>query len=93
MILAARFAARVVDLEPGRKVSVDWGAPGVTSWELAESEGRTKLAFVQSGFDEQNPPYAAWAGNVSGLAELRRFHEVPAGQPIWLPEETATIVG
>ncbi|WBB47458.1 SRPBCC family protein [Verrucosispora sp. WMMA2044] len=87
------FAAKVVDLEPGRKMSVDWGAPGVTSWELTESEGKTRLTFVQSGFDEQNPPYAAWAGSVSGLAELRRFHEVPGWQPIWLPEETSATAG
>ncbi|MFI7026105.1 SRPBCC domain-containing protein [Micromonospora sp. NPDC049900] len=82
------FAAKVVDLEPGRRMSVDWGAPGVTTWELAESEGKTKLTFVQSGFDEQNPPYAAWSGSVSGLGELRRFHEMPNWQPIWLPEES-----
>ncbi|WP_433531653.1 SRPBCC family protein [Micromonospora sp. CA-263727] len=82
-------AAKVIDLEPGRRMSVDWGPPGVTNWELAESEGKTKLTFVQSGFDEQNPPYAAWSGTVSGLAELRRFHEMPDWQPIWLPEEAA----
>ncbi|MEV6690330.1 SRPBCC domain-containing protein [Micromonospora sp. NPDC051196] len=78
-------AAKIVDLEPGRRMSVDWGAPGVMTWELAESEGRTKLTFVQSGFDEQDPPYAAWAGSVAGLAELRRYHEIPTWQPIWLP--------
>ncbi|SCL19455.1 SRPBCC family protein [Micromonospora inyonensis] len=77
-------AAKVVDLEPGRRISVDWGPPGVTTWELSESAGRTRLTFVQSGFDEQNPPYAAWGGSVSGLAELRRYHEVPDWRPIWL---------
>nr|WP_230416886.1 SRPBCC domain-containing protein [Micromonospora tarapacensis] len=86
-------AAKVVDLEPGRRMSVDWGSPGVTSWELAESAGKTRLTLVQSGFDEQNPPYAAWSGTVSGLAELRRFHEVPDWQSIWLPEEFATSAG
>ncbi len=80
-------AAKVVDLEPGRKVSVDWGPTGVTTWELAESAGKTKLTFVQSGFDVDNPPYAAWAGSVSGLYELRRFHEVAGWEPIWLPGE------
>lgn len=82
------YVAQVVDLDPGRRISVDWGPPGVVSWELAESQGRTRLTFVQSGFDEQNPPYAAWGGWLSGLAELRRFHEVPDWQPIWLPAET-----
>ncbi|MEU1397259.1 SRPBCC family protein [Micromonospora zamorensis] len=83
----AGYAAKVVDLEPGRRMSVDWGPTGVTSWELAESGGRTTLTFVQSGFDETNPPYGAWSGSVSGLFELRRFHEVPNWQPIWISEE------
>ncbi|MEH0980868.1 SRPBCC family protein [Micromonospora sp. CPCC 205556] len=80
-------AAKVVDLEPGRKLSVDWGPIGVSTWELAESDGKTKLTFVQSGFDEANPPYGAWSGVVSGLYELRRFNEEADWQPIWLPAE------
>ncbi|WBC14188.1 SRPBCC family protein [Micromonospora sp. WMMA1998] len=80
----AGYAAKVLDVTPGQAMSVDWGPTGVTSWELAESGVRTKLTFVQSGFDEGNPPYAAWSGTVAGLAELRRFHEVPNWQPIWL---------
>ncbi|WP_446218573.1 SRPBCC domain-containing protein [Micromonospora sp. IBHARD004] len=83
-------AAKVVDLEPGRKMSVDWGPVGVTTWELAESAGKTKLTFVQSGFDEGNPPYAAWSGSVAGLAELRRYHEMAEWQPIWLSVEMPT---
>ncbi|SIR94087.1 SRPBCC family protein [Micromonospora avicenniae] len=83
----AGYAAKVVDLDPGRKVSVDWGAPGVTTWELAESDGKTKLTFVQSGFDESNPPYAAWAGSLSGLYELRRYNELADWQSMWLTEE------
>jgi uncharacterized protein YndB with AHSA1/START domain len=83
----AGYAAKVVDLTPGRALSVDWGPTGVSTWELAESGGRTKLTFVQSGFDEGNPPYAAWTGSVAGLAELRRFHEVADWQPIWLDVE------
>ncbi|TWJ23817.1 uncharacterized protein YndB with AHSA1/START domain [Micromonospora endolithica] len=80
-------AAKVVDLDPGRRMSVDWGPIGVTTWELAESQGKTTLTFVQSGFDEQHPPYSAWAGSVSGLAELRRFHEMADWQSIWLSVE------
>ncbi|MET7965396.1 SRPBCC family protein [Micromonospora sp. NPDC005305] len=83
----AGYAAKVVDLTPGKALSVDWGPTGVSTWELAESGGRTKLTFVQSGFDEGNPPYAAWSGSVAGLAELRRFHEEADWQPIWLAEE------
>lgn len=80
-------AAKVVDLDPGRKISVDWGPGGVTTWELAESHGKTKLTFVQSGFDEAQPPYAGWAGSLSGLYELRRYNEMTDWQPMWLTEE------
>jgi uncharacterized protein YndB with AHSA1/START domain len=81
--LEAPDPAKIIDLEPGRRMSVDWGPSGVSSWELAESAGQTRLTFVQSGFDEQRPPYAAWGGIVAGLGELRRFHEMPDWQPIW----------
>ncbi|MFE9694798.1 SRPBCC family protein [Micromonospora sp. NPDC005806] len=84
------YAAKVIDLEPGRKISVDWGPVGVSTWELADSDGKTKLTLVQSGFDQGNPPYAAWCGNVSGLYELRRFNEMADWQPIWLSEELPT---
>jgi hypothetical protein len=39
---------------------------------------------VQSGFDDPQLPYAAWSGTVAGIAELRRFHELPDWRPIWL---------
>ncbi|GAB3171167.1 uncharacterized protein YndB with AHSA1/START domain [Micromonospora palomenae] len=83
----AGYAAKVVDLEPGHRMSVDWGPTGISTWELAESDGKTKLTFVQSGFDEGNPPYAAWSGSVAGLSELRRYHEMADWQPIWVLEE------
>ncbi|GAA3809680.1 hypothetical protein GCM10022226_32540 [Sphaerisporangium flaviroseum] len=76
--------AKIVDLAPGRSLSVDWGPLGVTTWELEESEGKTRLTFVQSGFDSGHPPYAPWSGWLSGLAELRRFHELAGWRPIWL---------
>lgn len=76
--------AKVVDLVEGRAMSVDWGSAGISSWELAESDGRTRLTFVQSGFDAARPPHAAWGGWLSGLAELRRYHELPDWRPIWL---------
>ncbi|MEO3800831.1 SRPBCC domain-containing protein [Nonomuraea sp. B1E8] len=77
--------AKVVELEPGRRLSVDWGAAGIGTWELEGSGGKTRLTMVQSGFDEGRPPYAAWGGFLSGLAELRRYHEVPDWQPMFLP--------
>ncbi|MFC5832871.1 SRPBCC family protein [Nonomuraea insulae] len=74
--------AKVLDLEPGRRLSVDWGAPGVGTWELEGSEGKTRLTMVQSGFDAERPPVAAWGGFLSGLAELRRYHEIADWRPV-----------
>jgi uncharacterized protein YndB with AHSA1/START domain len=78
--------ARIVELEPGRRVQLDWGDM-VSSWELAGSAGRTRLTFVNSGFDEGNPPYADWTGWLGGMAALRRFHELPEFRSIWLSVE------
>ncbi|MFI9008411.1 SRPBCC domain-containing protein [Actinosynnema sp. NPDC053489] len=78
--------AKVVDFEPGKRMGVDWHGM-VSTWELAESGGATRLTFVQSGFDTGQPPYAAWAGWLSGVAELRRYHELPDWRPIWLRPE------
>jgi uncharacterized protein YndB with AHSA1/START domain len=67
----------IVDLVEGRKMSMDWGDGGISTWELAESDGKTRLTFVMSGFDESNPPYGAWLGWLSGVAALRRYNELP----------------
>jgi len=67
----------IIDLVEGRKMSTDWGPAGISTWELAESDGKTRLTFVMSGFDESNPPYGAWLGWLSGVAALRRYSELP----------------
>ncbi|MFG1704508.1 SRPBCC domain-containing protein [Nonomuraea sp. M3C6] len=77
--------AKVLELEPGRKFSVNWGDAGVGTWELEGAGGKTRLTLVQSGFDVERPPYAAWGGILSGVAELRRYHEVRDWQPVLLP--------
>ncbi len=74
---------KILELEPGRKMVIRWPDEQVTSWELADSGGRTRLTFVQSGFDSGQPPYGAWLGWLGGLAELRRYHEIPGWQPVW----------
>ena len=75
--------SKFVEFEPGRKASLLF-ADGVTSsWELEGSGGKTRLTFVQSGFDPDNPPYAGWAGWLGGLSELRRFLEQPNWRTIW----------
>lgn len=74
---------KVLELEPDRKFSLDWGAgAGVGTWELEGSGGKTRLTLVQSGFDAERPPYAAWGGFLAGVAELRRYHEVPDWRPV-----------
>lgn len=74
----------ITELEEGRRLSVDYGPMGVATWELADAGGKTRLVMTQSGFAPDQTPYAAWLGAVSGLAELRRFHEVTPWQPIWI---------
>ncbi len=76
--------AKIVELEPGRSLSLEWPGLGFCNWELEGSGGATRLTFVQSGFDEKNPPYSGWMGWLSGLAELRRFHELSDWRSIWL---------
>jgi len=87
------FAARIVALEPGRTMSVDWGDNGIATWELENSNGQTRLTFVQSGFTTQRPPYAGWMGTLSGLAELRRFHDKNDWQPMWLEVAAGSVSG
>jgi len=82
------YSVPIVEFEPQRKVSIDWGA-FIMTWELEDSGGKTRLTFVQSGFRTPRPPYGAWMGTVSGFAELRRYHEVPNWRPIWLNPEDA----
>lgn len=75
--------AHIVDIRPGRSLTVDWGDM-IQSWELADSAGRTRLTFVLSGFDEDRPPYSGWLGSLSGLAELRRYHEIKNWRAMWV---------
>jgi uncharacterized protein YndB with AHSA1/START domain len=76
--------AHIVDIQPGRSMSIDWGDM-VESWELTDSAGRTRLTFVHSGFDEnQPPPYAGWLGLLAGTVELRRFHEIKNWRSMWV---------
>ncbi|MFD9699515.1 SRPBCC domain-containing protein [Lentzea sp. NPDC059081] len=59
------------------------GGSLVSSWELKGSEGKTRLTFVQSGFDPADPPYGPWMGWLSGFADLRRMLELPDWRPMW----------
>ncbi|MEU5879037.1 SRPBCC family protein [Spirillospora sp. NPDC047279] len=74
--------ARFLELEPDRKASLKWPDGTVAAWELEDSDGGTRLTFVQSGFGD--PDYGSWLGWMSGFAELRRFHELKDWRPIWV---------
>jgi uncharacterized protein YndB with AHSA1/START domain len=75
--------ARFVEFEPGRKATLRFADGMTDSWELEGSDGKTRLTVVHSGFDPANPPYPGWAGMLSGLAALRRYHELPRWRSIW----------
>jgi uncharacterized protein YndB with AHSA1/START domain len=79
--------AKILELEPGRKMTMAWEGGLVASWELEDSDGKTRITLVQSGFDDKQPPYGAWLGWLSGVAELRRFHELSDWRPIWVEVE------
>ncbi|GHJ48180.1 hypothetical protein Cs7R123_55220 [Catellatospora sp. TT07R-123] len=83
--------ARFVEFEPGRKATLRFADGMIDSWELADSDGKTRLTVVQSGFDPANPPYPGWAGWLGGLAALRRYHELPQWRSIWLQIESAGV--
>ena len=68
---------KFVEFEPGRKATLRFADGLTASWELEGSDGKTRLTLVQSGFDPTNPPYPGWAGWLAGVAELRRYHELP----------------
>jgi uncharacterized protein YndB with AHSA1/START domain len=76
--------AKIIDLEPGSKMTMRWDDGTVAGWELEGSGGKTWLTFVQSGFDNRPPDYGAWMGWLAGVAELRRFHELPGWRPLWI---------
>jgi uncharacterized protein YndB with AHSA1/START domain len=78
--------ARILELDPDRKLSLDWGTM-IETWELADSDGGTRLTIVHSGFGEASPPYAGWLGWLGGIGELRRYHELTPWHTIWLHSE------
>jgi uncharacterized protein YndB with AHSA1/START domain len=76
--------AKILELQPDRRLAIAWPDGIANTWELEGSGGGTRLTFVQSGFDDGRPAYAAWGGWLGGFAELRRYLEIPDWRPRWL---------
>lgn len=76
--------ATIVRLDDDAAMALEWPDGMVETWELADAAGGTKLTYVQSGFADANRLHGGWAGAVAGLAELRRYHELPDWHPMWL---------
>ena len=72
----------ITDVTTGRRMTVTW-ADVATTWELADSGGRTRLTISNSGFDPAHPPRSTWMGWLAGVAELRRYCELAGWTPIW----------
>ncbi|MBP2320020.1 uncharacterized protein YndB with AHSA1/START domain [Kibdelosporangium banguiense] len=76
--------AEIITLEPGRELAIKWPDGIVNTWELAGSQGKTRLTFVQSGFMANGERgYGSWAGWLAGFVELCRMHEVTGWRPMW----------
>jgi uncharacterized protein YndB with AHSA1/START domain len=73
---------KVLALDENR-FAIEFADGMVSSWELAESGGKTHLTFVQSGFDAATPPYGSWMGWLSGFADMRRMLEIADWKPMW----------
>ncbi|MFE8600673.1 SRPBCC family protein [Archangium violaceum] len=74
----------ISEFQPGRLLA--YAEPGMTTrWELTEAGGKTRLTFLQQGFqrDELDNVAQHEAGWAAGLAELKRLHELgPRWQPL-----------
>ncbi|MFS8102941.1 SRPBCC domain-containing protein [Lentzea alba] len=74
--------AKIVALDDSR-FAIEFPDGMLSSWELAESDGKTHLTFVQSGFDATEPPYGSWMGWLSGFADMKRMLELSEWRPMW----------
>lgn len=72
----------VVEVVPGQRVLLSEDT-GVSTWETSEVDSGTRLA-VSMQLRGGPPPQSSWCGWLSGINQLRRFHEVPDRCPIWV---------
>jgi uncharacterized protein YndB with AHSA1/START domain len=72
----------VLACTPGRLLRLGEES-GVSTWEFDPDPAGTRLTVGYANPDGE-PPYPGWTGWLSGISQLRRFHELGARQPIWL---------
>ena len=82
--------AKFVEFEPGRKATLLF-ADGITQgWELAGWDGKTRLTFMQSGFDPDEPALpgldrlAGWCRRVAALPRTPAVaHDLASDRAAW----------
>jgi uncharacterized protein YndB with AHSA1/START domain len=80
-------AVKILELEPGRKLSYEWPDPTggteerpandtIVTWELEGSGGKTRLTFVHSGFAPDQPTgflRTGWLNFMSWVKSISEF--------------------
>lgn len=69
---------KIFEFEPGKRLAYSDPEGSIVRWELEDSDGKTFLTFVQSGYADDEWDNAAQheAGWLGSLAELKRMHEL-----------------
>ena len=78
-------ACKVVEVNPPNRLSFEWGAEWLITFELAEQDGQTELTLIHAGWDEDKQtefgePHAEVRSRMSGgwnglVAKLKKIVE------------------
>jgi uncharacterized protein YndB with AHSA1/START domain len=87
----------ILELDPGRKLSMAEEGGGTVSWQLENTDRKTRLTVVEESTDMERSAYPGWCAWLSAVTELRRFNEMTDWRPVWLdanaPDTTEGITG
>jgi uncharacterized protein YndB with AHSA1/START domain len=69
----AEYVAKILEIEPGSKLSYAWASAQIVTWTLEGSGGKTRLLIVHSGFDPDTVPgerlgwlnFITWIGSMA----------------------------
>jgi uncharacterized protein YndB with AHSA1/START domain len=67
------YASKILEIEPGSKLTYGWAGTQTVTWTLEGSGGKTRLLIVHSGFDPDTVPgerlgwlnFITWIGSMS----------------------------